>query len=200
MRTAYALLGLIWVLVIVAVVYGSHKNFTGGLHTKSIRSSSQLMATTTLILTSPAFDSDASIPPQYTCDAEQASPPLSIAGVPEGTKSFVILVEDPDVPTQIKPDGKYLHWVVFNIPPDKTEIASNESVGTGGANDTGEIGYVGPCPPKEFEPSEHRYIFSLYALDAMLDLKAGASREDVESAMGGHIIGETQLIARYRRI
>lgn len=198
---AYGLIGLVWLLALIAVFFASHAVFTKEVHTGDTTSSlSASMATTSLILTSPAFPVDGAIPTPYTCDADQTSPPLSIAGAPDGTKSFVLILEDPDVPVQVKPDGKYLHWVVFNIPGDTRAIAENEMVGVGGANDTGEIGYVGPCPPKEYEPSEHRYIFMLYALDTMLDLEPGASREDVERAMGGHIIGETQLIGRYHRI
>ncbi len=158
------------------------------------------MPTTTLIFTSPAFPADGVIPSTYTCDAGESSPPLTISGAPEGTESFVLIMEDPDVPTQVKPDGKFLHWVAFNIPGNTKDIKENEMPGMGGANDTGEVGYIGPCPPKEFEPSEHRYIFTLYALDTMLDLEPGASREDVEREMNGHRIGEAQLVARYRRI
>lgn len=201
MRLAYALIGLMWLIVIGSIVLlndkFTHRSDTG-MNGASAASTSTSMATT-LILTSPAFQADASIPMQYTCEGEHTPPPLSIAGAPEGTQSFALIVEDPDVPLPIKPDGKFLHWVLFNIPAGTTEIGPTGSVGVSGLNDAGEEGYAPPCPPKEYEPSEHRYIFSLYALDTMLPLKARASREEVTLAMEGHIIGETQLIGKYKK-
>lgn len=203
MRTAYALIGIMWIILIGALVL-VNRNFTrigdtgmnGRSGTTTISSS---MASTSLILSSAAFADGGSIPAQYTCDGDQTPPPLSITGAPEGTQSLALIVEDPDAPIQVKPDGKFLHWVLFNIPAATTEIGPTGSVGMPGLNGAGEEGYTGPCPPKEYEPSEHRYIFTLYALDALLSLHSGATREEVVQAMEGHIIGEAQLIGRYRK-
>lgn len=153
----------------------------------------------TLSLTSPAFQTGTSIPSQFTCDAENVSPPLSIAGVPEGAKSLVLIMDDPDVPKALKPDSVFDHWALFNISPETKEIAQAGSAGTAGANGAGKNQYTGPCPPREYEPSEHRYFFKLYALDIMLDLPAGASKADVLQAMEGHVLEQAELMGKYRR-
>ena len=154
---------------------------------------------TTFSLSSSAFTQNASIPSQYTCDGLQASPPLSISGTPEGAASLALIMEDPDVPKQLKPDGVFLHWVVFNIPASVTELVEGASVGVQGKNGAGKNGYAGPCPPPQYEPSEHRYIFTLYALDANLSLEAGATKDAVVQAMEEHIVAQTQLIGKYKR-
>ncbi|MBI4079622.1 YbhB/YbcL family Raf kinase inhibitor-like protein [Candidatus Kaiserbacteria bacterium] len=153
-----------------------------------------------LSLTSPAFQNAASIPSQFTCDAENVSPPLSISGVPEVTKSLALLMDDPDVPKALKPDGIFDHWTLFNISPETREIAQAGSVGTAGMNGASRNAYTGPCPPREYEPSEHRYFFRVYALDTMLDLPVGASKADVLAAMEGHIIAQAELMGKYKRV
>jgi Raf kinase inhibitor-like YbhB/YbcL family protein len=139
------------------------------------------------------------VPPLYTCDGSHVSPPLSISGVPEGAKSLVLIVDDPDVPKAVLPAGVFDHWVLFNIPVTTTEIAQGGSAGTVGANSSGQNAYAGPCPPPQYDPPEHRYFFKLYALNAELPLKEGASKADVEKAMDGHVIAETRLMGRYER-
>ena len=153
----------------------------------------------TLSLSSSAFESGDTMPSEYTCDADEVSPPLSVAGAPEGTRSFVLIMEDPDVPKIVKPDGVFLHWLVFNIPSEMQEVPEGGMVGVSGHNGMGKEGYIGPCPPPQYEPSEHRYFFKLYALDSMLGLSAGATKEEVMQAMQGHILGETELMGRYKR-
>ncbi|QQG38409.1 MAG: YbhB/YbcL family Raf kinase inhibitor-like protein [Candidatus Kaiserbacteria bacterium] len=155
--------------------------------------------TNNLTLSSAAFAHEASIPSEYTCDGKGTSPPLSISGVPEGTKSLALIADDPDVPKQLKPDGVFDHWVLFNIPPTTVEIPAGGSAGTAGANGAGNYAYTGPCPPPQYEPSEHRYFFTLYALDAELPLAEGASKQEVLAAMAGHMIQETQLMGKYKR-
>ncbi|OHB19612.1 MAG: kinase inhibitor, partial [Parcubacteria group bacterium RIFCSPHIGHO2_01_FULL_56_18] len=125
---------------------------------------------------------------------------LSIGGVPEGTKSLALIMDDPDVPKVLRADGVFDHWVLFNIPADTREIPEGGSIGVAGANSAGKNAYAGPCPPPQYEPSEHRYVFKLYALDSELPLQAGATKEEVEKAMEGHILGQTQLVGRYKRI
>jgi Raf kinase inhibitor-like YbhB/YbcL family protein len=150
-------------------------------------------------LSSAAFQPSGPIPAHYTCDGEAVSPPLSIAGTPSDAKSLVLIVEDPDVPKALKPDGLFLHWLVFDIPPAVTELPEGSSIGTEGENSTGKTGYVAPCPPSDYEPRTHRYIFTIYALDTMLDLGVGATKEDVMTAMLGHVISETRLVGTYMR-
>jgi len=156
-----------------------------------------------LSLTSSAFENNGSIPSQFTCDAENVSPPLSILGVPEGTKSLALIMDDPDVPKQLRPDGVFDHWTLFNISPPPaggtTEIMQGESAGTAGANGAGKNEYAGPCPPREYEPSEHRYFFRLYALDTGLDLPEGASKAEILKAMEGHVIAQAELMGKYKR-
>jgi hypothetical protein len=153
----------------------------------------------TLTLNTSAFEQGQTIPSKYTCDGDNVSPPLSFGGVPEGTKTLALIMDDPDVPKQLKPDGVFDHWTLFNITPDTREIPENGSAGTAGANGAGKSAYTGPCPPAQYEPSEHRYFFRLYALDGELDLPAGASKNDVLTAMEGHIISEVELMGRYKR-
>ncbi|MBX4209275.1 YbhB/YbcL family Raf kinase inhibitor-like protein [Candidatus Parcubacteria bacterium] len=147
-------------------------------------------------LSSPAFGPNEAIPPQYTCDGANAHPPLAFEGVPPEAKSLVLIMEDPDVPKGIVPGDVFDHWVVFNIPP-KTEAAKEGEPlpGTYGTNSGGQAAYTGPCPPE----GEHRYVFRLYALDAQLALKKGAAKKEVLEAIDGHIIAESELVARYER-
>lgn len=157
------------------------------------------MAQITFGISSSAFEQMGTIPAQFTCDGTQVNPPLTIEGTPTSTQSLVLIVEDPDVPKQLMPGGVFLHWLLFNIPPAVAEIPEGMSIGTEGANQTGKTGYVGPCPPAQYEPREHRYVFSIYTLDTMLSLKKGASKADVMAAMQGHVIAETRLTGRYAR-
>lgn len=147
-------------------------------------------------LSSSAFAQGGKIPSKYTCDGEERSPPLHIEGVPEKAACLVLIMDDPDVPPTVRPDRMWVHWVVYNIPPHITDIAENTPPpGILGAG-TGRVGYQGPCPPDR----EHRYFFKLYALDTMLTLKEGATKEEVEKAMKGHIIAQTEYMGRYERI
>jgi Raf kinase inhibitor-like YbhB/YbcL family protein len=161
------------------------------------------MMNSTLSLTCSAFEDGGMIPARYTCDAGNppagGNPPLSFSGVPIAAKSLVLIMDDPDVPRALKPDGVFDHWILFNIPPETKEIASGMTVGEPGANGAGKNQYSGPCPPSQYEPSEHRYVFKLYALDAQLSLQAGASKMDVENAMQGHVLAQAQLVGRYKR-
>ena len=148
--------------------------------------------TTTMILSSPAFSNNQYIPLQYTCDGEDINPPLKIDNVPENAKSLVLIVDDPDAPSKV-----WVHWVLWNIPPETKEIRSGEipEEAVEGMTDFGKTGWQGPCPPS----GAHRYFFKLYALDTTLDLPLSATKEDVEKAMQGHIIENTQLIGLYKR-
>lgn len=151
-----------------------------------------------LTLTSQGFTNGSDIPTKYTCDGENVSPALAWKDVPSGTKSLALIVDDPDAPV-----GTWVHWVLFNIPPDATalpETASSEPEladgSRNGTNDFKTLGYGGPCPPKG---APHRYFFKLYALDRKLDLPSGAKKAQVEKAIEGHILAQTELMGRYAR-
>lgn len=143
---------------------------------------------------SPAFDHDSIIPSLYTCDGPNISPPVSWTGAPPETKSLALIVDDPDAPR-----GDWVHWVVFNIPPETSGLEQDHrNLPPGaiqGSNDFGRREYGGPCPPG----GEHRYFFKLYALDGPVNLKPGASKTDLLAAMEGHILRKTELIGRYQR-
>lgn len=151
-----------------------------------------------LTLKSTAFQEGDAIPSSYTCDGVDVSPELAWAGAPKGTKSFALICDDPDAPV-----GTWVHWVIFNIPTDATglprgvpttgELADGSRQGT---NDFHRIGYGGPCPPRG---PAHRYFFKLYALDTVLDLAPGATKQRLLDAMNGHVLEETKLMVKYRR-
>ncbi len=152
-------------------------------------------------LTSPAFEDGELIPTKYTCDGDRfLSPPLYIEDAPEDTKSFVLIADDPDVPAEVLPDKLFTHWVLFNIPADTEGIPEGTHPGHLGMNTRGDAQYTGPCPPPEYDPAEHRYFFKLFALDTMLDLPPGSSREHIEDALDGHVLERVELIGRYQRI
>jgi Raf kinase inhibitor-like YbhB/YbcL family protein len=138
---------------------------------------------------SVAFANGGHIPPKYTCEGENVNPPLEVRGYPSGTKSLAIIMEDPDAPR-----GVYDHWIVWNIPPNES-IAEGSIPGTPGKNSFGNTGYGGPCPPN----GSHRYFFRVYALDSNLDLAAGAGKEDLRSAMQGHVVAQGELMAHYKK-
>jgi len=148
-------------------------------------------------ITSPAFEDGGLIPAKYTCDGADISPPLQWDAVPEGTKSIALICDDPDAPM-----GTFVHWVIFGLPAETRELAENipsdETLPSGakqGTSDFGRVGYGGPCPPS----GTHRYFFKIYALDTEVDLAAGASKRELLKAMEGHILGQGQLIGKYKR-
>jgi Raf kinase inhibitor-like YbhB/YbcL family protein len=149
-------------------------------------------------LTSTAFKEGADIPKQHTGDGADLSPPLQWSGVPQGTKSYALICDDPDAPR-----GTWVHWVLFNLPAETHElglgqpaVAQLPSGEKQGKNDFGKPGYGGPAPPRG---KPHRYFFKLYALDTHLDLKEGATKQQVEQAMKGHILAQGQLMGKYAR-
>ena len=148
-------------------------------------------------ITSSAFEDGGLIPAKYSCDGADISPPLQWDAVPEGTKSVALICDDPDAPM-----GTFVHWVIFGLPAETKELAENipsdETLPNGakqGTSDFGRIGYGGPCPPS----GTHRYFFKIYALDTEIDLAAGASKRELLKAMEGHILGQGQLIGKYKR-
>lgn len=153
---------------------------------------------TTLTLKSPAFQKGQSIPAQYTCDGKNISPAVSWTHIPDGTKSFALIIDDPDAGAT-----PWVHWVIFNIPKDQRTLRKNipgkRKLVNGalqGINDFKEIGFGGPCPPKG---PPHQYVMKLYALNTKLDLPPGATKAQVVQAMKGHIVGKAVLKASYKR-
>ena len=142
-----------------------------------------------LTVKSPAFENNKLIPSKYTCDGEEVSPPLTVEGIPEKTKSLALIMEDPDAPA-----GLFIHWLVWNIPPSN-EIQENSVPGTEGLNTNKKNSYHGPCPPG----GTHRYYFKVYALDTHLKLGAFSEKEVLENAMQNHILAHGELIGLYRR-
>ena len=150
------------------------------------------------VLQSSAFANGAAIPRRYTCDGADQSPPLEWSRLPNGVKSLALIVEDPDAPR-----GTFTHWVLFNLPPSPPELPAGvprqailDNGARQGRNDFRRAGYGGPCPPSG---PPHHYHFSMYALDAPLDLTPGATAAEVRSAMAGHVISHAELIGTYKR-
>jgi hypothetical protein len=154
-----------------------------------------------LALLSSAFDDGGQIPPAYTCEGENISPPLSLEGAPADTKSLVLIVDDPDAPDPRAPRMTWVHWVVYNISPNTSGFvagASHKSLPSGaeeGINDWKERGYGGPCPPI----GRHRYFYKLYALDIMLPTLDQPTKANVLAAIKGHVIEEAVLKGTYQK-
>jgi Raf kinase inhibitor-like YbhB/YbcL family protein len=155
-------------------------------------------ATAAFELKSSAFQETSEIPKKFTCDGSDVSPPLTWSEPPQGTRSFVLIMDDPDAPA-----GTWVHWVMYDIRPSLQRLpeavpkeADIKDGGRQGLNDFSRIGYGGPCPPPG---KPHRYFFRLYALDQELDLTGDATKADVERAIKGHIVGEAELMGRYHR-
>lgn len=156
----------------------------------------------TLLLSSRAFSHGSEIPKAYTCEGEDLSPPLSWSGVPAGTKSLALIMEDPDAPDPQKPQRIWVHWVLYNLPPAAMTlpegICSSDELPVGtlqGKNDWQKTGYGGPCPPL----GRHRYFFTLYALDTVLPDLHQPTKSQLEQALEGHVLTSTQLMGTYQK-
>jgi len=152
-------------------------------------------------ISSPAFAPNDPIPAKYTCEGVDISPPLEWSGAPDGTRSFALIIDDPDAPDPAKPQRVYVHWVAYNIPASTTKLPDNAAK-TGlprgamhGTNDWGKQTYGGPCPPI----GRHRYFFKLYALDAELKGLNNPTKTQVEKAMKGHALDNTEVIGTYEK-
>ncbi len=153
----------------------------------------------TFELKSAAFAANAEIPAKYTCTGSDVSPPLAWSGAPHGTKSFALIVDDPDAPDPAAPKRTWVHWVVYDLPAGSTALAeATKTLPPGardGVNDWGRRGYGGPCPPI----GRHRYFFKLYALDTELGDLGEATKAVIEKAMQGHILAQAQVIGTYQK-
>lgn len=154
----------------------------------------------TLSLTSSSFDHEGEIPSQYTCEGKDMSPELAWSGLPAGTQSLALIVDDPDAPDPKAPKMTWVHWVLYDIPPSTKELPENVKVlpdGTRhGTNDWKRTGWGGPCPPI----GRHRYFHKLYALDTVLPDLGNPTKAKLEQAMEGHILAKAELIGTYQKI
>lgn len=154
-----------------------------------------------LTLESTVFTHGDEIPSKYCCDGSDISPPLKWQGLPEQTRSLVLIVDDPDAPDPKAPKMTWVHWILYNIPPESTalpEAATSATLppGTGqGLNDWQRATYGGPCPPI----GQHRYFFKLYALDRLVNLTGKPTKVEVEAAMEGHVLAQAELIGTYQK-
>ena len=156
----------------------------------------------TLSLTSTAFDHGDAIPSKYTCEGDDVSPPLTWSGVPEIARSLVLIVDDPDAPDPNAPKMTWVHWVLYNLPPNLMGLSEGMTSAElppdarEGLNDWNRDGYGGPCPPI----GRHRYVHKLYALDTIIDGLRTPTKVEVEAAMQGHVIAQSELVGTYQKI
>ena len=144
-----------------------------------------------LEISSPSFNQNEVLPVQFTCDGAGTSPALKFSGAPRGTRSLVLIVVDPDVPRSIKPDGRFLHWALWNLAASRTEIIEGQRAL--GLNENGPGDYIPPCPPN----GEHRYLFQLYAIDFVIGNRRISNEADLRGAMEGHVLERSELVGRY---
>lgn len=150
---------------------------------------------------SSAFKNQGTISREYTCDGEDVSPAIRWSGAPEKTRSYALIVDDPDAPDPAAPKRVYVHWVLYDIPPSVTKIDEDgeksvvKAGGRQGKNDWGRTGYGGPCPPI----GRHRYFFKVYALDTILGDLGTPTKHDLEKAMEGHVLASSTLMGTYQR-
>jgi hypothetical protein len=156
----------------------------------------------TVKLSSTAFAAGASIPPRYTCDGADVSPPLAWGDPPAGTLSFALVVDDPDAPDPKTPRMRWVHWVVYDLPPGARSLpeamrsAADLPAGARmGGNDWKKAAWGGPCPPV----GRHRYFFTLYALDVVLGERGALAKRELEAAIQGHVLAEAELLGTYER-
>ncbi len=155
----------------------------------------QSLAPKTIKLESKVFTENGVIPAKYSCDRDNISPPLHWEEIPPGTKSLALIVDDPDAP-----GATFVHWVLYDLSPEIRQLpegfaTQSQVIGVQGKNDFGQSGYGGPCPPS----GTHRYFFKLYALNQKLGLKPGITKQELLSAMTGHILATAELIGKYSR-
>jgi Raf kinase inhibitor-like YbhB/YbcL family protein len=140
---------------------------------------------------SRAFADHQPIPKKYSCEGADLSPPLTFRAPPAGTKTFALIVEDPDAPS-----GVFDHWIAWNLSPETRELEEGAKVPKQGKNHYGEFAYRGPCPPRG---KPHRYFFKLYALDTAIERPDGITKKELEEAMEGHLLATAELVGLYQR-
>ena len=187
-------------LAAIAVCQGNDKaKDQARTDTSRVKKPAKEITMDTLKISSPAFAPGEIIPRKFTCDGDNLSPLLHFSGIPPKTESLALICDDPDAPR-----GTWVHWVVFNLPPNTAELPEGVKIGTEkslagateGVNDFGKTRYGGPCPPPG---PAHRYFFKIYALDCRINLDRRATKTDVEKAMQGHILAAGELMGKYKR-
>lgn len=154
-----------------------------------------------LTIKSPAFEDGAPMAPKYTCEGNDVSPPLQWEGVPEGTRSLALIVDDPDAPDPAAPKTTWVHWVLYNLPPETAGLPEGAGAGKlpsgtlDGVNDWRRTGYGGPCPPI----GRHRYFHKLYALDVMLENLGKPTKDRLLTAMEGHVLEWAEVVGTYQK-
>jgi hypothetical protein len=187
---------LVWVLILLALLVGLAAGLLAGIFMPKEEAPPE-KPEVEFELESPAFQAGGTIPVKYSCEGVDLSPPLEWRGVPAGTAVLVLIMDDPDAP-----GGTFTHWLLYNIPatlrvlPEGVPAEAETPYGFQGVNDFGRVGYGGPCPP---QGETHTYRFILYALDVSLDLPGGATLQELNAVMEGHIIATTRLEARFGR-
>jgi Raf kinase inhibitor-like YbhB/YbcL family protein len=147
-------------------------------------------------LSSSAFAPNGSIPAEHTCEGDDRPPPLAWTDAPPGTASFALIVDDPDAPDPRAPKTVWVHWVLYNLPAGATALAGQRPrEAREGLNDFKRIGWNGPCPPI----GRHRYVFKLYALDAVIPELGQATKAKLEAAMAGHVLAQAELVGTYEK-
>jgi Raf kinase inhibitor-like YbhB/YbcL family protein len=175
-----------WVAVGLLIAFGS------ACQSRGLDQAAEGSEVVAIQLSSSAFRDGDTIPKKYTCDGEDISPQLSWSGLPQGTQSLALIVDDPDAPA-----GTWVHWVLYDISPDVSDLPEDaQGLGIEGKTSFRDPGYGGPCPPKG---KPHRYFFKLYALDKTLGLKPGATKADLEKAMQSHILAQGRIMGTYGR-
>lgn len=184
-------LGIVFVVAVIGMWYVSIPFVGKNKYVPTVEPTPS-QAPKNMKLTSSAFANEEKIPVAFTCDGKKVNPPFSISGAPTGTKSFAMIVDDPDAPS-----GTFTHWVIWNIDPTTVEIPSARipTRSQEGTTSAGRIGYVPPCP----STGSHRYFFTLFALDTTIGLDGKAKKADLEAAMKGHIMEQVNLIGSYER-
>ncbi len=168
-----------------------------GPHAQASSSSIDASKETTVHLQSSAFQANGKIPKQYTCEGSDTAPPLSLDGIPAAARSLALIVDDPDAPDPSAPRRVWVHWVLYDVPPDARALGAGQ-VPEGaleGKNDWGTKGYRGPCPPI----GRHRYFFKLYALDVRLPDLGEPNKASLEAAMHGHVLAQAELVGTYQK-
>ncbi len=193
MRQASLMLGILTLLMFVGGYLAFHKKAEAPVIPEVITPQAMSFS-----LTSPVFTDGGLIPEKFTCDADNVSPELRIQGVPEGTESLILVMDDPDIPESVKTARgieKFNHWALYNIPKDTTVLPEGASIGTAGLNGRGDTAYTGPCPPDR----EHRYFFRLYAVTGTLNFIKAPTLDEIETAGQGMMLASTTLMGRYVR-
>jgi Raf kinase inhibitor-like YbhB/YbcL family protein len=201
MRCRSPIAGLIYLLVLLACAVAGIALVGAAGKEASQATSEKGGVPMSLTITSSVFSQNGEIPAKYTCDGKDVSAPLAWSGLPAGTKSLALIVDDPDAPDPAAPKMTWVHWVLYNIPPGATGLP--EGVKSGelpkgtkeGLNDWKRTGYGGPCPPI----GRHRYFHKLYALDVVLPDLGRATKQELEKAMKGHILASAELVGTYKR-